>query len=112
MSDYSLEKIASAQRGVIACVGINILLIILAKIATNSDIILLAAIALAVVAIIFIAKLTSALRYSTAVIVLSCIATCIPLISLIVLLVLNGKATAILKEHGVKVGLFGADLKG
>jgi hypothetical protein len=34
----------------------------------------------------------------------------IPLVGLIVLLIVNGKATKILREHGVRVGLMGAKL--
>lgn len=33
-----------------------------------------------------------------------------PCISLIVLLLVNGKATSVLRQNGIKVGLMGADL--
>jgi hypothetical protein len=33
-----------------------------------------------------------------------------PCISLLVLLGINGKATTVLREHGIPVGIFGADL--
>jgi hypothetical protein len=36
------------------------------------------------------------------------ILTLIPCIGLIALLIINGKATAVLKNHGIKVGFFGA----
>ena len=48
--------------------------------------------------------------YSTGVGILLGVLTLIPCISLIVLLVVNGKATAILKQNGIKVGLLGANL--
>jgi hypothetical protein len=48
--------------------------------------------------------------YSTGVGVLLGILTFVPCIGLIVLLVVNGKATAILKQNGIKVGLLGVDL--
>ena len=111
MSDYSLEKIAAAQRGVIACVACNLGIVLLSKV-IGSQIALVAMVIVIIASICFIAKLTSALKYNVGVTVISCIAMFVPLLSLIVLLVLNSKATAILKEHGVKVGLFGADLKG
>ncbi|MEZ0264831.1 MAG: hypothetical protein ACAI43_08895 [Phycisphaerae bacterium] len=38
------------------------------------------------------------------------ILTLIPLVGLIVLLVVNGRATSLLRQHGVPVGLFGAPL--
>lgn len=37
--------------------------------------------------------------------------TLFPLIGLIVLLLVNGKATKILRQNGIKVGLLGANLK-
>lgn len=49
--------------------------------------------------------------YGTVVGVILGILILIPLIGLIVLLVVNGKATAILKQHGLGVGLLGADPK-
>jgi hypothetical protein len=39
------------------------------------------------------------------------ILTIIPRIGLIVMLIVNGKATRTLKEYGLTVGLFGADMK-
>jgi hypothetical protein len=34
---------------------------------------------------------------------------CVPCVSLLVLLIVNGRATSFLKEHGVPVGFFGAN---
>lgn len=48
--------------------------------------------------------------YSTGLGILFGILTLVPCIGLIVLLVVNGKATSILKQNGLKVGLLGADL--
>ena len=48
--------------------------------------------------------------YSTAVGILLGILALIPCIGLIVLLIVNGKATGILKRNGIKVGLLGAKL--
>ena len=48
--------------------------------------------------------------YSTGVGILLRVLTLIPVVGLIVLLIVNGKATAILKQNGIKVGLMGADL--
>jgi hypothetical protein len=48
--------------------------------------------------------------YSTGVGVLLGILTLVPCIGLIVLLIVNGKATGILKQNGIKVGLLGANL--
>jgi hypothetical protein len=48
--------------------------------------------------------------YSTGMGVLLGILTLIPCIGLIVLLIVNGKATSVLRAHGYKVGLLGANL--
>jgi hypothetical protein len=48
--------------------------------------------------------------YGTALGIVLGILTLIPCIGLIALLVINGKATATLKSHGVRVGLLGANL--
>lgn len=48
--------------------------------------------------------------YSTAVGVLLALLTFLPCIGLLVLLIVNGKATNILKQNGHKVGLLGAKL--
>lgn len=47
--------------------------------------------------------------YSTGVGIVLGILTFVPLVGLIVMLVLNGKATSILKARGIKVGLMGAN---
>ncbi len=53
-------------------------------------------------------KLAKALQLSTVASVLYLIAMFIPLVSLICLLILNGRATRALKEAGIRVGLMGA----
>ncbi len=46
--------------------------------------------------------------YGVATGILATLLTLIPLIGLIVLLIVNGKATSILRENGIEVGLLGA----
>lgn len=48
--------------------------------------------------------------YTTATGVILGVLTLIPCIGLIVLLIINGKATSILKANGIHVGLFGASM--
>ena len=57
--------------------------------------------------IYFIFKLAQAVRSPSAWIYI--VLSCLPLISLIALLYINGKATKVLKENEIKVGLMGAD---
>ena len=47
--------------------------------------------------------------YNTGIGVLCAILMIVPCISLITLLVVNGKATSFLQQHGIKVGFMGAN---
>lgn len=49
--------------------------------------------------------------YSTAVAVVSVVCMILPCVSIIVLLMVNQKATTYLQQHGVKVGFLGVDPK-
>jgi hypothetical protein len=53
-------------------------------------------------------RLCTGLGYSVAIRVVLLLLMCVPLVSLIVLLVLNGKATRRLRAAGYRVGLLGA----
>jgi hypothetical protein len=66
-------------------------------------------IALGITATVFV-FLLSIKVYGTGIGVLLGILTLIPCIGLIILLVINVKATSVLKKNGIKVGLLGADL--
>jgi hypothetical protein len=64
----------------------------------------------AITGAVFVFMLSIAI-YSTGLGIFLGILTLIPLVGLIVLLIVNGKATKILREHGIRVGLMGADAK-
>jgi hypothetical protein len=68
-----------------------------------------AAFGVAVVASVFVFQLAMHLYGRATGIVLG-VLTLIPVLGIITLLVLNAKATSTLRQHGVKVGLLGADL--
>jgi hypothetical protein len=67
----------------------------------------LATLGVALTATVFVFMLSIAL-YNTGMGVLLGILALVPLLGLIILLIVNGKATTVLKQHGVKVGLMGA----
>jgi hypothetical protein len=106
-----LRKIAVAQKG--------ILIVILLQIAAYAAMLLLppqyrlvptvAYIFCGLASLYFMFTLAMNL-YSTASAVLLCILTIIPCLGLIILLTMNGKATAVLREAGHHVGFLGADL--
>lgn len=67
------------------------------------------ALAVAVFSIYAMYQLATSLGKSPVLGVVLALCMCIPCLSLIVLLVVNGQATSMLQKHGVKVSLMGAD---
>jgi hypothetical protein len=108
----NLRDIATKQKGIILCILAEIVIFVLQFFIPLGlrPILGLVYLCAAIAATVFIFMLATTI-YSTGVGVVLGILTLIPLIGLIVLLIVNGKATNILKEHGIHVGLLGANLK-
>lgn len=105
-----LREIAARQRNLMYCILAYILLIV-SQFVLPRDLgmfIAGAALIVSITAVVFVFMLSIAL-YNTGVGVLLGVLTLIPLLGLVVLLVVNGKATAVLRQHGVRVGFLGAD---
>ncbi|MDB5297180.1 MAG: hypothetical protein JWO31_3163 [Phycisphaerales bacterium] len=105
-----LRTIAQRQRALMFCI-LGYLALVVARFVlppSLSILLALAAFAVSITAAVFVFMLALSL-YSTGVGVLLGILTLIPLVGLIVLLVINSKATGLLRQHGLKVGLLGAD---
>ena len=106
-----LRSVAKYQKGILVCILIYLLAIIF-QFALPDELRLLLGIGIlfvGVAATVFVFLLAVKV-YGSGVGILLGILALIPLIGLIVLLVINGKATGILKQNGIKVGLLGADL--
>jgi len=101
------------QRGLIYVILFRILLLLAAlfRIIPPDRIIILAVIGLSLlVAMLFmIVQLLGAMDYGFVIVILCCILVFFPLIGLITLLVINGRATKILREAGLRVGLMGVN---
>jgi len=99
------------QKGIIACVLIHLLAVVFQfALPTVLRLILgLGIIAVGLIGTIFVILL-SAKIYVTVAGILFGIGALLPCIGLIVLLVVSGKATGIMKQNGIKVGLLGADV--
>ncbi len=108
--NYDLKKIATAQRGMLICLLVNVLCLIGNR-AGLGPVVLVVMILQVVAALYFVFNLATSLKYSNAVAVLCCILMFIPLLCLLTMGILSGKATKILKENGIKVGLLGANVK-
>ena len=102
---------AKYQKGIIVCILIYVIAMIgqFAIPAEARAIIGLGVLVLGLVGTVFVFLLAIKV-YNTGVGVLLGILTFVPCIGLIVLLVVNGKATGVLKQNGIKVGLLGANL--
>ena len=112
-----LRGVAGSQRGIIFCILGQLALLplqfVLGSLPPESELaarIALVSIylAVAITAAVFLFQLALKV-YSTGVGVLLGILTLVPVVGLIVLMVINQKATAILKNAGVRVGLLGAN---
>lgn len=105
-----LRSVAQYQRGILVCILINIMAF-LGQVMLPMEIRQLAlagVILVGLVSTVFVFLLALKI-YGTGAGIILAILTLIPCIGLLVLLVINGKATKILQENGIKVGLLGAN---
>lgn len=109
-----LRRVAKYQQWVINALAVNIAINIVAVVARGHQSIALSlgmlavAVSVAVFAMVAIFLLAREL-YHIGIAVVCAILMIVPCISLIVLLVVNGKATAYLQQHGIKVGFLGTN---
>ena len=104
-----LRSVARFQKGILVCILIYLIAVI-GQFALPVEIrpiigILLAGIGSAVFVFMLAMKV-----YGTGLGIVLGILSLVPLIGLIVLLIVNGKATGVLKQNGIKVGLLGANI--
>ena len=110
-SRSNLREVAIRQKIILLCVLVRVICLVL-RLLGPADFIPISWIitfATAVVATVFVFLLAIKL-YRTAVGIVLGILTLIPLIGLIILLIVNGKATSVLKKNGISVGLMGASI--
>ncbi|MBI4568488.1 MAG: hypothetical protein HY719_08820 [Planctomycetes bacterium] len=105
-SDSAIEKVANGQRFVIYAILVNLATVGL-RVAIGDAGALLGIVAV-VLAIVGLHRLSDGLGYSASKKVLIIVLACVPLVNLIVLVLVNSRATQALKASGYKVGLFGA----
>ncbi len=106
-----LRSIAIYQKGIMVCILANIIIVGVQFLIPKQLRFALALVALAVTVaeVVFIFLMTTKV-YSVGLAVVLGLLTLIPLVGLIMLLIVNGKATSILRRHGIRVGLMGARL--
>jgi hypothetical protein len=106
-----LRNVAKYQKGILVCILIYLIAVVF-QFLIPPEMRLLLGLGVLVVGIagtVFVFLLATKV-YSTGTGVLLGILTLIPCIGLIVLLVINGKATGVLRKNGINVGLLGANV--
>ena len=110
-SREDLRSVAKYQKGILVCILIYVIAMI-GRFAVPEEartIIGLGVLGVGLVGTVFVFLLAIKV-YNIWVGVLLGILALVPCIGLLVLLVVNGKATSVLKQNGIKVGLLGANL--
>jgi MFS-type transporter involved in bile tolerance (Atg22 family) len=115
MKRSQVESVRVGQRLILAGIGLNLVFLIANVMRGGEDpasalafVMLGSALGGAILAILGIWRLGSGLDYGAVSRVLLILGSFVPLVSLIILFVLSGKATAILRDRGYSVGLLGA----
>jgi hypothetical protein len=106
-----LRRIAVHQKGVLACILVYLLCVGGRFVAPAGlgPYIMGVGLLTSLVGTVFVFLLSSTL-YGTGLGVLLALLTLIPLVGLVILLVVNSKASGTLEDNGISVGLMGADL--
>ncbi|WP_445145068.1 hypothetical protein [Dyella sp. Tek66A03] len=118
-ADLTAREISKGQKAVIYAFLVNFVALALVGVLPNMDVsqatggyLVIGSWVLRLGAVVLglfgIFKIASELKWSTLAKVVTFVFLLIPLVNLITLLVVNGKATAFLKKAGYKVGLAGA----
>lgn len=110
-SREELLSLAKAQKGIMICILLYLISVFTQfAIPENLRLILgLGVLVVGIVGAVFVFQLAIKL-FGTGIGVLLGILTLMPCLGLIILLVVNGKATNVLKDNGIHVGLLGANL--
>ena len=104
-----LRKVAFAQKGIMVCILLYLMLVFGQFIIPLEfrRLIIAAALCLGVAGLVFVFMLATRVYGTGEGIAMACL-TIIPCLGLIILLIVNQKATNILKQNGIEVGLLGA----
>ncbi len=110
-SSDDLKSVAKFQKGILLCILAEMLFFGLQMGAPQQlrPVISLGFLAASLVATVFVFLLAMKV-YSTGMGVFLGILSLIPCVGLLILLIVNGRATSVLKENGISVGLLGAKL--
>ncbi|QDU53836.1 hypothetical protein [Aeoliella mucimassa] len=105
-----LRKVAQYQKGILVCILLYFCAVF-AQFAVPAEVVLivgLVAFAAAIAGAVF-TFLLAVKTYGTVLGIILGFLCLVPLLGLLILLIVNGKATTILRNNNIKVGLLGAD---
>jgi hypothetical protein len=106
-----LRQVAVAQKGILICILIYFFCGIGQFLIPPQMMILLGVIIIGCILVAFVFVILLAMRvYSTGMGIVFGVLTLVPCVGLIVLLIINSKATNILRSNGISVGLLGANM--
>ena len=110
-SREDLKSVAVYQKGILVCILIYLAAVVAQFVLPPelNAIVVIGIFAVVLVGTIFVFLLAMKV-YNTGIGILLGILTLVPCVGLLILLVVNSKATGVLKQNGIKVGLLGADL--
>jgi hypothetical protein len=106
-----LRSVAKFQKGIIVCIAIYLLAFVIQFAFPRElrPIVAIGVVLTGVVGAAFVFLLAIKV-YGKGVGVLLGLLSLVPFLGLVVLLIINGKATSILKQNGIEVGFFGANV--
>lgn len=109
-SREDLRNVATYQKGILVCILIN-LLALLSQFAIPVEYLPMVSVGILLVGLVgaVFVFLLAVKVYGVLLGIVLGLLSLIPLLGLLVLLIINGKATKVLKQNGIKVGLLGAD---
>jgi hypothetical protein len=114
MPPEEVRAIALYQKAIILVILAEIIIVISASVLSQTDqsepirlVLAVCYVGLAVVAAVFV-FLLSLKVYSTGIGIVMAILTLVPCVGITMLLIINGKATGILRDNDIHVGLLGA----
>lgn len=110
-SHDDVRSVAKYQKGILICILVYLMTTI-GQFAVPLEfriVVAVAILAVGLVGAVFVFLLAMKV-YGTPLGIFLGVLSLLPLIGLIVLLMVNGKATRVLKQNGIKVGLLGADI--
>ena len=110
-SREDLRSVAKFQKGILVCILIYLVAVIgqFALPVQIRPFVGFGVLAVGIAGAVFVFLLSIKI-YGTGLGIVLGILSLVPLVGLIVLLIVNGKATGVLKQNGIKVGLLGANL--